>query len=95
MPSNDDDDWKDFGEVMRNARQQRHANWKAENTALIEASGIPFTVTNNGEALVIRERGRPRIDFYPSTGRWRVDNLRTLGGHAERFLKWYKEQPHA
>lgn len=80
---------------MRNAKQLRHAAWKAENTALLEASGIPFTSTNNGEALLFREWGRPRIDFYPSTGKWRVDNVRTYGGHATKFLQWYKEQSNA
>lgn len=95
MPSNDNDDWSGFSQAMRSAKQQRHADWKEANTTLLAASGIPFTSTNNGEALLIRERGRSPIDFYPSTGRWRVDNKRTLGGHAERFIQWYKEQTHA
>lgn len=91
MPANDDD-WGDLHVVMKNAKQQRHAAWKTDNTALLLASGIPFISTNNGETLCIREHGRARIDFYPSTGRFRIDNMRTLGGHAAFFIQWYKEQ---
>jgi hypothetical protein len=37
--------------------------------------------------------GRPSVNFYPSTGRWRVDHLnRTFGGGARVFLEWYKKQ---
>lgn len=93
MQDNDEDvnGWKAFANTMKNARQQRHADWKKQNTALLQASGIPFTSTNNGETLCIRERARPRVDFYPSTGRFRIDNLRTLGGHAEFLIQWYRE----
>ncbi len=85
--------WRDH----RQDRQTRHQQWKEVNTQLIEASGLPFTSTNNGESLLFRQAGKPRVDFYPSTGRWRCagDNKthnKTRRGGAQSFLQWYERQ---
>lgn len=79
--------------AMRAARQQRHQEWKASNTATIAASGIRFVSRNDGESLLFRETGKPRVDFFPSTGRWKVAGLKkTYSGGADRFLSWYSTQ---
>jgi hypothetical protein len=66
---------------------------RRENTALIEASGISFTVSDEGRCLSFRERGKPMVDFYPETGRWRRMKPKWVGGlGAEAFLNWYRAQ---
>lgn len=75
-------------------RQREHADQKQRNTVLICASGLNFRTTNNGECLVFRERYKPKVDFYPSSGRWREVGLskRNYKGGAEAFLNWYSSQ---
>lgn len=87
----------DMGEVfsaMREAKRERHEEWKRLNMAALNASEISFTVTNYGETICFREQGKPRVDFYPSTGRWRVvgSNSKAISGGAHKFLDWYKRQ---
>lgn len=81
--------------AMKAHRQQQHAAWKKKNTEILSASGAIFTVTSHGETLMFRMSGYPRVDFYPSTGRWRVvgnGNQRPMRGGAESFLRWYEKQ---
>lgn len=86
-----------YGAAMSAARQDRHAQWKQENMAVLEASGLAFTVTNNGENLCFREPGCVKVDFYPSTGRWRtvggIRPAKTYRGGARSFVAWYRKQP--
>ena len=66
---------------------------RRENTALIEASGIPYSVSDEGRCLSFREQGEPMVDFYPETGRWRRMKPKWVGGMgAEAFLNWYRAQ---
>ena len=84
----------DYFRAIQAHRQQEHADQKQHNTAIIQKSGLIFRGTNNGECLVLRERGKPAIDFYPSSGRWREvgPSKRNHTGGAESFLQWYGEQ---
>lgn len=87
--SEDDDNEFDF-KAMKQETKERHANWKIENTAIIEKSGLLFRKAGP-ETFVFRETGKPKVDFYPSTGRWRdLTNSKTNGGGANKFLEWYK-----
>jgi hypothetical protein len=59
------------------------------NVAILRASGILFEERSN--AVLFREPGRPKVDFYPGSGRWRVvgaANGPTLAGGAKAFLSW-------
>ena len=81
-------DWKDF----RQMKQDRHAAMKEKNLSIIIESGIPFI--NKGETLLFREPGKTKVDFYPSTGRWkfmRNGQTRIYSGGAVKFLEWYKK----
>ena len=80
--------------AMRDHYRSEHANNKAINLAMVQQSGLKFRVTNNGECLVFREPGKPKVDFYPSSGRWRDVGLskRNYSGGAEAFLQWYASQ---
>lgn len=76
-------------DVLRHERELR----RGRNREVINRSGLKHKVTNNGECFCFREKGKPRVDFYPSTGRWRVvGQSLTYKGGAERFLRWYTEQ---
>jgi hypothetical protein len=84
-------------------RSARHAEWYAENMAALRASGLRFE--ERPTSVLFREPGKPRVDFYPHTGRWRVvgerpdpkarrrgADGRTLRGGAKAFLGWYAKQ---
>lgn len=83
----------DMGEVfneMTKDRKQRHKEWHSTNRAIIDESGIAYT--DKGETLIFREGWKPKVDFYPSTGRWRVAGEKlTYRGGAKKFLKWYNK----
>lgn len=85
-----DEDIATTGAAISNVRKERHAHWKGENTAALIAAGLPFRASNNGECLMLREPGKPAVDFYPSSGRWRLPHSNvTMGGHADRFIAFY------
>lgn len=77
-----------FREMTRE-RKERHAKWHERNRAIIEAANLRYT--DKGEALLFREKNKPKSDFYPSTGRWKVGNQVYRGG-AIAFLEWYRKQ---
>lgn len=90
-------DMADDFAAMKAHRQTRHANWNRRNMEILnrrsDEGGLVFAVTNAGETLLFRERGKPKVDFYPSTGRWRIPNSKkTYSGGAESFLRWYAKQ---
>jgi hypothetical protein len=87
----DDSDIKWAGLVMTKARQLKHKDWKEANTKIIEKSGLIFKWAGN-ETMLFREENKPKVDFYPSTGRWRVPNKKkTYRGGAKSFIKWYSK----
>lgn len=88
-------DMADDFAAMKAHTQAKHAEWKRKNTEILNASGIVFRVAS-AETYVFREPGKPKVDFYPSTGRWRVAGVtKTFSGGAESFLRWYQKQPAA
>lgn len=83
---------KEFNAQERSAR---HARWREENLAALRASGLRFE--ERATAVLFRESGKPRVDFYPHTGRWRIVGApngptRPLSGGARKFLVWYAKQ---
>ena len=86
-------DMADDFAAMKAHRQEQHADWKKANMETLAASGVDFVMATGGEALLFREPGKPKVDFYPSTGRWRVaGKTQTFRGGAEAFLNWYRTQ---
>lgn len=95
MPS---DTVEAFG-AMRELRQARHAEWFEKNMAALRAAGLLARdrVELRSTAILFREFGRPRVDFYPHTGRWRIvgapgGSQRPMRGGAEAFIRWYAKQ---
>lgn len=65
--------------------KNRHQAVKDRNTARLEASGIPFKSTNNGESLIVRQPWG-NADFYPSTGKWK--DLEKNKIRTDDFFAW-------
>lgn len=85
-----DSDTAEMGRALQAAKKERHAEWKRLNMAALTASGLPFRETNCGESILFREPGKPKVDFFPSTGRWRVAGVKkTFRGGAKAFVRWY------
>lgn len=81
--------------AMKAHTQAKHAEWKERNTETLLRSNLTLTIKSGGEVILFREPGKPKVDFYPSTGRWRVvgnGSQRPLRGGAEAFLNWYAKQ---
>lgn len=60
---------------------------------LLERSGLVFQV--NADKLELRDSGRPVCDFFPATGRWRVQTgrrFRYFRGGPVAFINWYGRQ---
>ena len=60
------------------------------NMSIMEKSGIVYKLIENN-TLLIRENGKPKVDFYLSTGRWKVNNKAMKGG-AVSLINWYRKQ---
>lgn len=85
----------DMGDVFRDMRkdkQNRHTEMHTTNRYVIGESGLYFA--DRGETLLFRQPDKPRVDFYPSTGRWKNidDNNKIHKGGAKAFLKWFAKQ---
>ena len=58
------------------------------NTNILNSSGLPFQINSRG-FYMLRSKEYPRVDFYPSTGRWIwVNHGKALSGGAVKFLVW-------
>lgn len=86
--SDETDEWAEHKKEI----QERHAEWWENNTKILKGSGLPFRVASR-ESYIFREIEKPKVDFYPSTGRWSdVGTGRTYSGGATSFINWYKKQ---
>lgn len=72
----------------------RREYWMAIRGKKLKKAGLQFEV--KGDVYLFREAGKPRVNFWPSTGRWLVVGMRTpqktQSGGAEKFIAWYKNQ---
>lgn len=70
--------------------QSNHAAYKA-NLDVLMRSGLKFS--RKPAACLFREEGKPHVDFYPHTGRWREVGKgapdKTHTGGAQKFIDWY------
>lgn len=86
----------DMGELYnarRAEQKRRHSDNRRYARALFADSGLVYEERNLAEAILLREPGKPKVDYYPSTGRWRVaGEPRTYNGGPEAFFAWYEKQ---
>ncbi len=89
-----DDDASEFWREWRTNKQERHSKWAEDNAEIIKASGIPIAKAT-WTSLIFRIPGKPMVDFYPHTGRWRITGpkqSKTYSGGARSFLAWFAKQ---
>jgi hypothetical protein len=93
MADNDDAAmWREH----RQRQQARHWENYQRNLDVLAASGIPFVLRET--SCLFRQDGKPKVDFFPHTGRWRTVGMkspqssRPMSGGAEAFLIWYARQ---
>lgn len=85
-------EWSDIYRALNEEKRERHAQWWDANTKYLNESGVVFRVASH-ESYLFRQEGKPKVDFYPSTGRWRdVGTGKTYRGGAQAFVGWYKKQ---
>lgn len=85
-------DMKDVFNDMQKAKKERHKEWRSANVARIQESGLAWRWASRQQVCILfREPGKPKVDFYPYTGRWRSDG-KTYRGGAASFLSWYAKQ---
>lgn len=84
-------DMADTFRLMNEMKKERHRSWYKRNMEVIEASSLEYTSTNNGECLLFRNGAGLKVDFYPSTGRWKSSG-RVYSGGAKAFLEWHRKQ---
>ena len=84
----DEEYWK---KRMANKKERRKILYNDNLDFLIENMAGRFQIKET--VLLFRENGKPKVDFYPHTGRWRVPDKNELrSGGAEDFLNWYDKQ---
>lgn len=80
--------WKVYKERRRQQKQAAHEH----NMNVLNASEFEFAY--RGVVVLFREKNKPKVDFYPSTGVWKVGGKaqRVSSGGAAKFLAWYRRQ---
>ncbi len=82
-------DMDDTFRMMRDEKKKRHAvNYEKNMTTLINCD-LAFDLKD--AVVLFREVGKPKIDFYPHSGKWKSGN-KIYNGGAQSFLNWYKKQ---
>lgn len=78
--------------LVRKQRQEKRNHNKEQSTNLLRQAEISFESKNSGNHLIILST--PKIDFYPSTGLWKVrgDNKNHRGVMA--LLKYLRKMNH-
>jgi len=87
--------WRVAGNTLNRAKgKPARKAYRAQQEEILRESGIPFTIVNKGICVIFREEGKPKVDFFLSTGRWRVvaGETELYEGGAEGFLEWYSTQ---
>jgi len=80
-------DMRELFDDLKQAKQERHQKWFDKNMAIILGMTFIFKDT----VCLFRETGKPKVDFYPHTGRWKVKNKMYNGG-GQSFKNWYNKQ---
>jgi len=88
-------DMKEEFEALKELRTERREKRFEENMRILleskEAGFISYEERNEGTVLLFRDKRKPKVDFYPGTGRWKFNNQVMRGG-ARKFISWYRNQ---
>ena len=90
IPTPEGWDGDDF-RAARKEKQEQHGRNHVKNMAILEKSGLAYTVTNGSQCILFRIPGYPVTDFYPSSGKWRAAR-RTYWGGATSCINWMEKR---
>lgn len=84
----------EIGDMWAEVRAEErviHETRKVANLAALRVAvfDAPFHFKNGGDVVLVRDSRYPAVDFWPSTGKWRVGN-RTMLGDAAALLDFLK-----
>ena len=78
--------------LVRKQRQEKRNHNKEQTTNLLKQAEISFESKNSGNHLIILST--PKIDFYPSTGLWRVRGENKNHRGVRSLLKYLRQMNH-
>lgn len=78
--------------LVRKQRQEKRNHNKEQSTNLLKQAEISFESKNSGNHLIILST--PKIDFYPSTGLWRVRGENKNHRGVRSLLKYLRQMNH-
>lgn len=84
----------DMGEVfneMKRMKKERRASNTESSTNLLIDKGVKFEAKNFGAHLVVHGKDGRLIDFWPSTGKFRVRGHKRFQGGVFKMLRKYVE----
>lgn len=82
-------------EQDKDRKSQLKAEQKYRNIAILKKACIPFTHRNGGDVILIRNKNKSTVSFYPTTNRWHYteNGVRKLvNGGARKLVKWLNSQ---
>lgn len=77
---------------VRKQRQEKRNHNKEQSTNLLRQAEISFESKNSGNHLIILST--PKIDFYPSTGLWKVRGENKNHRGVGTLLKYLRKMNH-
>lgn len=94
MPKERDTLWDCLEEMSKENKQKRIQRYSEQVPAFLKAlDEKEIAYTNNGQTIMFRELNRPKVDFYPTKGNWRLLKTgRMMYGGWKKFLTWYEKQ---
>ncbi len=66
--------WNDIHNIKRADRRDR----AAQDVELLKRLGVVYSSNDNGVHLMIDDKSRGRVDFWPTTGRWECRSQKKL-----------------
>jgi len=85
---NDDDDIGETFKELRQASQGKREHNRRYSTKLLSARRVKFKIANKGYHLIIEELTDSLIDFWPSTGLWKVRGDTKSGRGIKSLLEY-------
>ncbi len=90
-------DMAEVFQAMRAHRRERKARYQAEelqgDLRLLDEFKVRKDIRNHGEHYILTittDRGARVIDYWPSTGKWKVRGSRAAGYRVPNLLRYFK-----
>jgi len=67
------------------------ARRRNEAVDVLDEHDFEYMAVNQGTTFLFREPGKPKVDLYPTTNKWKSGN-RLYHGTIKNFIRWYMKQ---